>query len=313
MTTTAAAVPAVARAMTPREWALLVALSVLWGGSFFFIAVAVRELPPVTLVLARVALAAIALHLVVRATGHRLPTAAASWRRFAAMGLLNNVLPFTLIVWAQTRIPGGLASILNATTPLWGVLLAHFLAGDERLTPARLAGVLAGLAGVAALVGPGALAGGLDASHLAAEAAVLLAALLYALSGVYARRFRGLPAPVTAAGQLTAAALMLLPLALLVDRPWTLPAPGAATWAAVAALALLSTALAYVLFFRILATAGATNLLLVTLLIPVSALLLGAAFLGEAVEGRHLLGMALIGLGLAAIDGRPLRRLTRRG
>ena len=292
------------------EWLLLLALSVLWGGSFFFAKLAVAELPPFTIVLGRVGLAALALNLLVRATGHRMPRDRASWAAFFAMGALNNLMPFSLIVWAQTQIASGLASILNGATPLLTVLLAHWLTDDERLTWNRLAGVLLGLAGVGVMIGLEALSGlGL---HVVAEVAILVATLSYACAGIFGRRFRGLPPLVTATGQVTATSLMMLPIALAVDRPWTLAMPHALTLAAVAGLALLSTALAYLLFFRILAVAGATNLLLVSLLIPVSALLLGYFILGEGLALQHILGMALIALGLAAIDGRALAALRRR-
>lgn len=298
------------RTMDPAAWAMLTTLSVLWGGSFFFAEVALRELAPLTVVLGRVALAAVALNLLVVATGSRMPSSPRLWAAFFGMGLLNNLIPFGLIVWGQTRIGAGLASILNATTPLFAVLVAHWLTRDEKLSANRLAGVAAGIAGVATIVGPTALAG--VGSHLLAELAVLAAACSYAFAGVFGRRFRALPPLVTATGQVTGTTAMLAPLALAVDRPWRLPPPGVATWGAVVGLALLSTAVAYLIYFRLLAAAGATNLLLVTFLIPVSALLLAALVLAEPVEPRQLAGMALIGLGLAAIDGRPLAALRRR-
>jgi drug/metabolite transporter (DMT)-like permease len=295
------------------EWALLGILSVLWGGSFFFAKVAVRELPPLTLVLARVAIAAAALHVVVRASGRRLPASGEAWRAFAVMGLLNNLVPFSLIFWGQTRIPSGLASILNATTPLFTIVVAHFATRDEKLTPGRLVGVALGLAGVAVIVGRPALAA--PGADLAGQAAVLGAALSYAFAGAWGRRFRrmGIDPLVTACGQVTATTLLMLPLALAADRPWTLAWPSAGTSAAVAALGLVSTALAYVLFFRILAAAGAANIMLVTLLVPLSAVLLGAAALGERLAGRHLAGMAILALALAVIDGRPAAALAGAG
>lgn len=296
--------------MSPVAWLLLVTLSVLWGGSFFFTEVALDALPPFTVVLARVGLAAIALNLLVRAAGLRLPGSPGAWGAFLIMGGLNNLIPFSLIVWGQTQIASGLAAILNATTPLFTVLLAHRLTRDERLSPGRLAGVLLGLAGVVVLIGPGALAG-LDAM-LAAQLACLGAALSYAFAGIFGRRFHGQPALVTATGQVSVSAVLILPLALLAERPWTLALPGPEIGAALAGLALLSTALAYVIYFRILAMAGATNLLLVTFLIPVSALVLGVSVLGEPLTIGQLAGMALIGLGLAAIDGRPAAALARR-
>src|SRR3954465_863780 len=301
----------VARTMTATEWSMLLTMSVLWGGSFFFVGIAVKELPPLTIVLLRVALAAATLCLMLRMFGLRFPGEPRAWTAFFGMGLLNNVIPFCLIVWGQTQIASGLAAILNATTPLFTVLVAHAFTPEEKLTGNRLAGVLVGLAGVVVIIGPNAFQGIGDG--VLAEIAVLAAALSYAFAGVFGRRFApmGIAPIATATGQVTASTVMLLPLALLVERPWTLPMPSAATSLALLALAALSTALGYVLYFRILATAGATNLLLVTFLIPVSAILLGAAFLGERLEPRHFAGMVLIGTALAVIDNRATGFLRR--
>ncbi|HEY4163248.1 MAG TPA: DMT family transporter [Dongiaceae bacterium] len=296
--------------MTRNDWALLIALSILWGGSFFFAKIAVAELPPFTIVLGRVLVAASTLHLLVIASGRRMPRDIGLWRDFLFMGLLNNAIPFSMIFWSQKEIASGLASILNATTPLFTVLVAHTLTRDEKATVPKLAGVGLGILGVALMIGLDA-AGGMGA-HLGAELAVLAAALSYAFAGVFGRRFRGLPPLVVAAGQLTGSSLLILPLALIIDRPWTLPVPSLTAVTAVLSLALFCTALAYVIFFRILDRAGATNLLLVTFLIPVSALLLGIGFLHESLNARHLIGMTMIGLGLAAIDGRLLRLIARR-
>ncbi|MDP1964547.1 MAG: DMT family transporter [Reyranella sp.] len=289
--------------MRAREWSLLVLLSILWGGSFFFAKVALAELGPFTIVFFRVALAALALNIVASAIGASLWRAGTPWRQLLVMGALNNALPFSLIFWGQTTITSGLASILNATTPLFTAVVAHIFTRDERMTVRKLVGVLAGLAGVAILIGPD--LGG----SLWGQIACLAAALSYAFAGIYGRRFKalGVQPLQAAAGQLTASAILILPIMLLVEPAWT--APSAVTWGAVASLALLSTALAYVIYFRILAAAGATNLLLVTFLIPVTAILLGAAFLGERLELRQFAGMGLIGLGLAAIDGRIAARL----
>jgi len=292
--------------MGRREWLLLLLLAGVWSSSFLFFAVALAELPPLTVVLGRVGLAAPLLLAVLVATGHRLPTDWRSWRQFLAMGALNNAIPFSLIAWGQLHIGSGLAAIFNATTPLFTVALAHFLTPDDRLTANRLAGLLCGLAGVVLLVGPRAVAGlGLAGWS---ELAVLAAACSYAAASLYGRRFRGTPPLVAATGMLCGATLLETPLVLLIDRPWQLPAPGIGTIAALFAVALLCTALAYLLYFRILATAGATNLMLVTLLIPVGALLLGAIFRGERATGLTLAGLALILAGLAAIDGRLFKR-----
>ncbi|AMB43554.1 DMT family transporter [Methylobacterium sp. AMS5] len=298
--------------MSPFEWAMLLGLSVLWGGSFFFAGVALSALPPLTLVVLRVGLAALILNAALPLAGIRLPRGRDVWVAFFGMGLLNNVMPFCLIVWGQTQIASGLAAILNATTPLFTVVVAHLLTSDERMTGNRLAGALTGLLGVAVMIGAAAFAD--EGRPLLAQLAVLGAALSYALAGVFGRRFQrmGVPPLATATGQVTASTLLLLPVALLADRPWTLPMPGATVWGAVLGIAALSTALAYLLYFRLLATAGATNLLLVTFLIPVTAILLGTLVLGESLEVRHIIGMALIGGGLAAIDGRVLKRVRRR-
>jgi len=292
-----------------RLWIWLLSLSVLWGGSFFFAKVTIGELGPLTVVFARVALAALALDVVVVAARTNPFRRDAPWRDYFLMGFLNNVLPFSLIFWGQTQIASGLASILNATTPLFTLLVAHFLTSDEKIDPAKVAALLAGFAGVAVLIGPAML---VDDARAWGELACLVAALSYAFAGVYGRRFKILKiAPIeAAAGQVTASAVLILPIMLAVEQPWTLPAsPSLAVWAALGGLALLSTALAYILYFRILAAAGATTLLLVTFLIPVTAVLLGAAVLGERLAPRQFAGMALVSIGLAVIDGRIARLL----
>ena len=297
--------------MSALEWGMLLALATVWGGSFFFNEVAVRDLPVLSVVVGRVALAALILMAILRLRGERLPRGRRIWVAFACMGLMNNALPFSLIVWGQQHIASGVASILNAATPLFTVLLAHVLTRDERMTGGKITGVLIGLAGVAVMIGVGALR---DLSvHVAAQLMCLMAAVSYALAGIFGRRFRGMGVSpmATATGQVIASSLILLPLALIVDRPWGLAPPGIAAIGALIGVATLSTALAYTLYFRILATAGATNLLLVTFLVPASATLLGTLILGEVLLVRHMMGMALIGAGLAAIDGRPWRMLTR--
>lgn len=302
--------PSVNRAMSSLEWSLLLTLSLLWGGSFFFGQVALAELRPFTVVLGRVGIAAVALWMLVGLTGQRVSMSPRAWGRFFAMGAINNLIPFSLLLWSQTRITSSLASILNATAPLFVVLLAHFFTRDERMTVGRVGGVVAGLIGVAVMIGPEALRGRGD--HLVAQLAALGAPVAYALAAIYGRRFHKDPPMVTAAGQVTATTVMILPLALAIDRPWEIASLMPATIVAVVGLALLSTALAYVLFFRILATAGATNIILVTLLVPASALVLGMSVLGERLTATQFAGMALIGLGLALIDGRPVASLAGR-
>jgi len=298
--------------MSQYEWLLLVILSIVWGGSFFFVGVAVEVLPPLTIVALRVSLAALALLAVVHFTGLRMPTNPKIWIAFILMGILNNVIPFTLIVWGQTHIASGLASILNATTPLFTIVAAHFLTKDEKMTTRKLTGVIIGFAGVVIMLGHEALAGLGDSVF--AKLAVLGAAISYSLAGIFGRRFAqsGIKPVVTATGQVTASSILLIPLAVFYDKPLTLPMPGFDIWFAIIGLALISTAFAYILYFRILSTAGATNLLLVTLLIPVSAILLGTAVLGEQLELKHMLGMGLISIGLLSIDGRAVQLLIRR-
>ena len=296
--------------MSLRVWIWLVSLSVLWGGSFFFAKVAVAELGPLTVVFGRVALAAFALNLSLWLTGQSLFRRETPWAAFMLMGLLNNLIPFSLIFWGQTHIASGLASILNATTPLFTLVVAHVTTRDERINGAKVAALLTGFTGVVFLLGPDLLLG--DRSGLGGQLACLAAALSYAFAGVYGRRFQSMGvAPMqAAAGQVSASAMLILPIMLLVDRPWTLPArPSASVWTALAGLALLLTALAYVLYFRILAATGATNLLLVTFLIPLTAILLGTVLLGEHLVERHFAGMALIGASLVVLDGWIAARL----
>ena len=294
------------------EWAMLLLLSVLWGGSFFFVGVAVRDLPTLTIVVLRVGLAALVLWGVVAVLRRPVPSDLRAWIAFLGMGVLNNVIPFGLIVWGQQTVASGLASILNATTPLFTIAVAGFLLSDERVNGRKLIGMVAGLLGVVVMIGPGALSGlGTD---LLAQIACLGGALSYAFAGVFGRRFKrlGVDPIVVAAGQVTGSTLVLAPLALVIDRPWALSMPPPSTWAAVVGLAVLSTALAYILYFQILQRAGATNLLFVTFLIPVSAITLGVLFLGEHLSGPEIMGMVLIGVGLLAIDGRVLNFGRRR-
>ena len=291
--------------MGRREWLLVGALSVLWGGSFFFVGVIVKEVPPFTIVLGRIALAAMTLLLYVRLSVGAMPREPRLWATFVLMGFVNALLPHCLIVWGQQHVESGLASILVSTTPIFTVVLAHVLTRDERLTVTRAIGVLLGLAGVILLIGPEALRG--LGRHGLGQLAVLAGAFSYACAGIYGRRLRHLPSVVAAAGTSTCTALLLLPLALVFDRPWTLRPSGVAI-AAMLALGFLSTALGYLMFFRILSTAGATNVMLVNFLVPVSALLLGTMILGEHPDWLVFAGMATIFVGLLTIDGRVWAR-----
>ena len=293
--------------MTRRDWMLLLALSILWGGSFFFVEVALEGLPVLTIVWLRVALAAVILGVMLGLAGVVFPKRR-MWPALLVMGFLNNALPFTLFVLAQGEVTGALASILNATTPLFTVLVAHLATEDERITGLKAAGLGLGFAGVVVMMAGAELDGAVPS-----KLACLVAALSYACAGVWGRRFRALGvAPLaTAFGQVAAAALTLLPVWLWLDAPWTMEWPGAGVAGAMIGIAALSTALAYLIYFRLLASAGATNLLLVTFLIPVSATALGWLVLGERLLPQHLAGFVLIVLGLVAIDGRLPRAIVR--
>ncbi|MET4210437.1 DMT family transporter [Bradyrhizobium sp. LA2.1] len=289
-----------------RDWSLLAVLSVLWGGSFFFNGAALRELPPLTLVLLRVALGAAILLPLLRMQGIGLPKGMAGWKPFVAIGLLNNVIPFSLIVLGQTYIPSGLASILNATTPLFTVMVMA-AAGEEALQMRRVAGVALGLAGVIILRGwetrPGQGLGIL---------LCLGGAFSYGFAALAARRLlKDTPPLGTATFQLMASTVMMAIVAGAMEQPWHLSMPGLTTWLAVLGLAALSTALAYIVFFQILRRSGATNVMLVTLLIPVTAILLGWLVLGEPISAREIAGAIVIGSALLVIDGRAARLLRR--
>ena len=304
--------PMIRTQMNGRDWAILGTLALIWGGAFFFIGVAVRHVPPLTYVWLRVTIAAVALWLFLKFKRQPLDLPRSAWASIFLLALLNNALPFALFGWGQTHIASGLASILNATTPIWGVVVAHFLTNDERMTPRKIAGVLLGFGGVATMIGP-ALLSNIGSSGLA-EIACVTASLSYALAAVWARRFRrqGISPLSVTTGQLTAGAAMMLPVAMLVDHPWAHPFPPLSAWGAIIALALFCTAFGYVLYFRLIETSGATNALLVTLLVPPVAILLGGTFLGETLAPQDFIGLALIALGLAAIDGRLLSLVSGR-
>ena len=293
--------------MTGFEWMLLVLLSVVWGGSFFFNGIALREFPTLTIVTARVGLAALALLLLMRMLGQGIQLNRQILKAFFGMSFLNNVVPFSLIVWGQQHIASGVASILNATTPLFTMLVAHWFTTDEKINPRRLLGVLTGMGGVGLMMGLDSMES--SGFHLLGQSAILLAAFSYGLAGVYGKRFAQLEIPplATATGQLCASSMILIPLTLWIDQPWTMTIPSIEGMGSLLGIAVLSTALAYVIYFRLLKTAGATNLLLVTLLIPVSAIILGVFLLDESLEPQHLPGMAVISLGLPIMDGRLLQ------
>lgn len=300
--------PAPTLTMDRQTWLLLILLSVLWGASFFFGSVALRELPPTTVVLVRVAMAAALLFPLFKIRGGTLPTSLAGWMPFFVMGLLNNIIPFSLTLAGQLRISSGLASVLNATTPLFTVLLmASF--GDERLIARRIVGVIIGLVGVIVLRGPGIVQ---SESETIGMLLCLGAAVSYGFSGLWGRRkFNGVAPLTSSTCQLICSSVAMAVIAAAVDQPWQLPMPSATTWAALIGLAALSTSLAYVVFYQVLARSGATNVMLVTLLIPVTAILLGVLVLGEPLTAREIVGALVIASALLVIDGRALRWFRR--
>lgn len=302
----AAALPLQA-APTARGWALLLALALIWGATFFLVEIALRETPPFTLVAHRVVWAALALWIYALAA-RRLTSIQLTpglWGRWAMMGVLNNAIPFSLIIWGQTEIESGLAAILNAMTAIFGALAAAIFLADERFTAAKAIGAGLGVAGVGLIVGVDAVSG-LNPQSLG-QLAVLGATVSYALASVWGRlQLRGVPVEINALGMLTMSALLMIPLAVVIDGPPRLDLSIAA-WASVLSLAVIGTAAAYLLYFEILRIAGAANTMLVTLMIPPVAIVLGAMFLGERLSPTAWIGFGVIAAGLAVIDGRLVR------
>lgn len=285
------------------DWLMLMALSLVWGGSFLFYRVLAFQLPPLSTVIGRTAIGAAGLLLVSAVAGGNPVPPRRTWGRFALLGLINGALPFTAFAWAEHRVGGGTASILNAMTPIFTVMVTGLLLRTEPVTPSRVGGIACGFLGVGVLVGPSALLG----QDVFGQFACLGAALCYAFGVPFARTITGAAPLQMAVGQLVAASVLLLPVWLWFDRPWSLPAPSAAGWASLLGIGLLSTSIAYIMFFRLLGRIGATNLVLVTFMIPVSALALGALLSGEQLTTAALVGMAVITAGLACIDGRVWR------
>ena len=292
--------------MSASDWAQLLLLGFLWGGSFFFARIAVAEISPLALVLYRVSIAALVLQAWLRARGISFSPALARRGPFLCLALLNNVIPFSLIFTGQTQIGAGLASIFYATTPLWTILVANLLTSDEKLSAAKLAGVGLGIAGAAVMIGPG-LQSDLGGPAWA-KLAVIGAAVSYAFGVVYAKRFRDIAPSVVATGQLTASTVLMVPIVFFLHSPRAIMTSNIHIWAAVSVLAVFTTAFAFILYFNLIASAGATSASLVTLLVPVSAILLGATFLGERLQPFEFAGMALIMASLIIIDGRIFRR-----
>jgi drug/metabolite transporter (DMT)-like permease len=300
--------PGIRRHVGARQWLLLLILGAIWGASFFFNALALKGLPPLTIVALRVAGGAAFLWAALLVLGFRPPRTLSQWRDLMVLGIINNIVPFTLIIWGQRDIASGVAAILNGTVPFFTIIVAHLFTRDEPLATNQLAGVAVALSGIASMVGLDALSG--LGRNVMGEFAVLGAALCYGFAGVWWRRLAHQPPLVTSASQTLFSSAVMLPLALLVDGTAPLAAAsGASLLVAILGLGLLCTAIAYVLFFEILRTSGAGNVSLVTLIVPVNATLLGTLALGEPLLLRHIFGMAAVALGLALIDGRLARRL----
>ncbi|MFD1765577.1 DMT family transporter [Sphingorhabdus buctiana] len=292
-------------------WLLIGILSILWGGAFFLIEVGLRSYPPITLVFMRLVLAVPPMWIAMRLMGQRLPSEARVWGLLAVVGALNCALPFILFFWGQQYLDSGYASILNATTPLWGVITAHFLTSDEKATPARILGVLIGMAGIVVMVGPEAMKG--LSNNLLAQIACMISTIFYSFAAIYGRRLSQteLTPMAVATGQTMMAALMMVPVVVLVDQPWTMATPRLDSTLAGLTLALFSTALAYTLYFRLIDRSGASNAQLVAFLMPILAVILGIAFLGESLSGGQIVGAALIAIGLAILDGRLVARFQK--
>ncbi|WP_456619370.1 MULTISPECIES: DMT family transporter [unclassified Bradyrhizobium] len=289
------------------EIGLLLLLALIWGSSFTLIKVAVPTIPPFTMVAARVTIAAILLVAIARAQGHTLPRSGPVWAAFFVQGLLQSALPFTLISWGEAHIASGLAGVLNATPPMFVLAIAMMTGRGRRALDARkVAGVGVGLAGVAATIGDHALSGIGTAAPLA-QAAVLGASLCYALAPIWGQRFSSLPAIVTAAGAMSCAGMLMLPAAALFERPWMLAPPPMEAIAAIIVLAVICTALAMVIYFRLIRTLGPLGTTSGSYLRAGFAVLLGTAFLGERFTWSMLAGMALIVMGVMAVAA-PMRR-----
>ncbi len=281
-------------------WILL--LAAIWGPSFLFIKVAVQELPPITLVAVRVGMASLALYLILRTQGRNLPRLGRIWRHFAFMGLFANALPFVLFSWGELYVDSALASILNGTTPIFTVVLAHFLVADDRMTPTKLVGTLLGFAGLLIIVAP-TLAVGMRAETLGLLA-MATAAFCYAVTIIYSRRhLRGLQPLVAPTAQLLMATLFLLPISLVLDQPYTLPLPSLPVIGSVLSLSLLGTAVAFVIYYRIIERMNATDLAMVTYLIPVFGIILGVLVLGEQPGWTAFVGSAFILIGVMTVNG----------
>jgi len=296
--------------VSTRDWILIGLLSAIWGGSFLFGRILMLEWPPFTVTFLRVFIAAIFLWLFVKATKRSFPADGTLIMAIIIMGILNNVIPFSLILIGQTEIGSGLASVINAMTPIWTLIIANSFTSDEKFTANRITGIIFGFLGVMTLIGTDIIQG-LTASAWA-QGTVLGATISYGFASVWGKRFKSHDPILISTGQLTASSIIMLPLIFMLEEPLALNTPSLEMIIAMIGLSVLCTAFAYVLFFKILSSAGATNVSLVTFLVPVSAILLGIIWLGEVLTLSNIAGMALIIIGLMMIDGRILKVLRSR-
>ncbi|WP_299644536.1 DMT family transporter [uncultured Ruegeria sp.] len=286
--------------LSQRAWAELILLAIIWGASFVAIRIALDSIPVMTSVLHRTFWAMLVLWLVAWAKGLSLPRSPRIWGAFLIMGLLNNVIPFSLMAWGQLYIDSGLTAILNATTAIFGVLVAALFFKDERLTQARVTGVFLGFLGVSIIIGIQTFTS--FSLQNTAQLAVLAGTLSYAFAAAWARyHLSDLHPVVAAAGMLTGSTLLILPLTLMTDGVPTLALP-VVTWAAIGYYAIVATAGAYLLYYRVLAMAGSGNLMLVTLVIPPVAIVLGAIVRNEALPSNAYFGFVILAMGLLVLN-----------
>ncbi len=287
--------------MRLKDWGAFLLLGTIWGSSFLWIKIAVADVSPATLAAFRLLFGLVGLLTVARLTGQRFTTLRTHWLAFLFMGVFNAALPFILINWAETRIDSALAAILNATTPLFAIVIAHFWLSDEKITPTRLAGLIIGFVGVVVLVSRDFAPQGMHGT-LWGQLAMLVASISYAVSATFSHRhLRGHPPLVQATMVVLVADAITWTVALATDRPFG-PPSSAITWVALAWLGLLGSCVAYLLYFYLINTVGATRSSLVTYIFPVIGLLLGIIFLDEAANWQLIAGSALVVGGIVVVN-----------
>jgi drug/metabolite transporter (DMT)-like permease len=289
------------------ELILLLALATLWGASYTFIRIGVATIPPITFIAGRTAIAGLLLLAIMRWRGVTMPTDVATWRRFLFQAAMNSVIPWTMVAWGERALDAGLATILNSTAPIFTFFLTLFTR-HEAVTSRKMIGVLAGMAGICLIVGVQALAG--FGEQLTAQIVTLLAAVCYAGAAIFGRSFKGLDPMAPAAGSLLSGAAILIPLSLVVEQPWTL-APSANSLLALLALAVFSTALAFVIYFRLIQTLGSVGTTAQAYLRVPIGVGLGVLFLGERPSTTAWIGLACVVIGVAAMTI-PVRKAAVR-